>query len=59
MSWNMRKVLTADSEEGIEKEISDYFKLYPPAGYGTTLEKKWHAVTGKWHAIVNRYPTCD
>lgn len=54
----IRTELKATSTADLEKLISDYFRTYPTAGYGTLVVKNgFDGVC--FYAILERSKTCD
>jgi hypothetical protein len=54
----IRVILTADTAPMLQLMIDEYMKEYHPAGYGTTVDRKWEDADG-FHADVSRYYSCD
>lgn len=44
----------------LDREISQYLKEYPPAGYATTFETEpTRQPDGSYHAALRRYTSCE
>lgn len=50
--------LTANSAEALQEKINSYMNEYHPAGYGTSVDKRWEE-NGQHHAKISRYSSCD
>jgi hypothetical protein len=50
--------LSAPTAEELQSKIDKYMDEYHPAGYGTTVDKRWEA-DGQFHAELSRYSSCD
>lgn len=53
------KIFTEKSEINLNIAINDYLKRYNPAGYGTSVERKYINNNGLHCAVITRYNSCD
>jgi len=50
--------LSALTAEALQVLISNYMKEYHPAGYGTSVDKRWNE-DNQFYAELSRYSSCD
>ena len=50
--------LSAETLETLQAKINSYMNEYHPAGYGTSVDKRWEE-NGQHHATLSRYSSCD
>jgi hypothetical protein len=55
----IQKEIIADSRVDLDKEIADYFRQYPSAGYGTNIKSEPFESQGKWCCLIQRAVSCD
>ena len=54
----MTKILSATTAQALDVLIANYLHEYHPAGYGTTVDRRWEA-DGQYHAELSRLSSCD
>jgi len=54
-----RAVVYGATREEVEKKIADYFRRYPPQGYGTIASLIVEHFDGYYYSHLRRYHSCD